>query len=166
MTSCCLFSLAYHHSDMFTRLSPLYLVLVGHVASGPHLLHHQVPQISLGFQIGLKRLLSAANAQLQAGNSQEQEGGRGHLHLLQTRQTNRIKISQKAHPQCFSLEALWSHLYIPVLCHLHVTRSPVCQQEEPSLSHGDLAHAAACLDRGGQLEDALAGLNVLQDRCW
>lgn len=66
----------------------------------------------------------------------------------------------------FFQKAPRSHLYVPVLCHLHVTRSPVCQQEEPSLSHGDLAHAAARLDRGGQLEDALAGLNMLQDRRW
>lgn len=59
-----------------------HLVLVGQVAPGPHLFDHQVPQIGLGLQIGLESLLSAMNSQLQTGDSQEQEGGRRHLHLL------------------------------------------------------------------------------------
>lgn len=57
-------------------------------------------------------------------------------------------------------------LYVSVLCHLHVSRSAVGQQEEPPLSHGDLPHAAARLDGGGELEDALTGLNALQDGPW
>lgn len=57
-------------------------MLVSHVASGPHLFDHQVPELGLGFQIGFERLLPAPNAQLQAGDSQEQEWSRGHLHLL------------------------------------------------------------------------------------
>lgn len=63
-------------------------------------------------------------------------------------------------------ESLRSYLEFPVLCHLYVTRPAVRQQEEASLSHGDLPHAAARLHRGRQLKDALAGLDVLQDRRW
>lgn len=57
-----------------------------------------------------------------------------------------------------------SDLQISVLRHLHISRSAIGQQEEPALSHGDFPHAATRLDWGGQLEDALAGLDVLQDR--
>lgn len=55
-------------------------------------------------------------------------------------------------------------LQISVLRHLHISWSAIGQQEEPALSHGDFPHAATRLDWGRQLEDALAGLDVLQDR--
>lgn len=59
-----------------------------------------------------------------------------------------------------------SDLQVSVLSHLHVSWSAIGQQEETPLSHGDFSHAAARFDRRGQLEDALAGLDVLQDRWW
>lgn len=78
--------------------SQLYLVLVSHVASSPHLFDHQVPELSLCFQIGLERLLPAPNTQLQAGDSQEKEGSWGHLHLLKGNKTRSRSLFQDQHP--------------------------------------------------------------------
>lgn len=61
-----------------------HLVSVSHVAPSPHLFDHQVPEFGFCFQIGLERLLPSTNPQLQAGDPQQQEGSRGHLHLLKS----------------------------------------------------------------------------------
>lgn len=65
--------LNHHIGHTCNTCIQLYLVLVGHVASGPHLFDHQVPELGLCFQIGLKDLLPAPNTQLQTGDSQEQK---------------------------------------------------------------------------------------------
>lgn len=152
-------------------------MLVSHVASGPHLFDHQVPQLGLCFQIGLENLLPALNTQLQTGDSQEQERSRGHFYFLKELKpkiyiNTQQHISHLMHRKMVLLfhvtssQLLTSCLYlqISVLRHLHVSRSPVGQKEEPSLSHGDLSHTTARLDRGGEFKDVLAGLNVFRHR--
>lgn len=50
-----------------------HLVLVGHLSPGPHLLDHEVPEVTLGLEVGLKRLLPQGTLDLQRRDPQEQE---------------------------------------------------------------------------------------------
>lgn len=110
------------------------------------------------FRLGIRR--SKKGAEDTFTSCKEEKGGFS---------LNNDKINlQSPTENVFLLNALrsLSDLQIPVLSHLHVSRSTISQQEEPPLSHGDFSHTTARLDWRGQLENTLAGLDVLQDRGW
>lgn len=57
-------------------------MLISHLAAGPHLSDHQVPELSLCLQVGLKHLSPAGRLDAQGGDAQQEEGRRRYLHLL------------------------------------------------------------------------------------
>lgn len=45
------------------------LVVIGQLLPSPHLLHHQVPEVTLGFQVSLEDILLGHHLNLQSGYS-------------------------------------------------------------------------------------------------
>lgn len=55
-------------------VSCMYLVLVSHLASSPHLSYHKVPELSVCFQVGLKHLGPAAGVDAQGRGANKKKG--------------------------------------------------------------------------------------------
>ena len=60
----------------------LYLVLVGHPASSPHLFHHKVPELSLRLQVCFKHLRPARGADAKGRDTNKKKGCGCNLHFL------------------------------------------------------------------------------------
>lgn len=57
-------------------------MFICHFPPCPHLFDHQVPQVTLRFQISLECLFSSGRLDLQGGNSQKKERSRRYLDFL------------------------------------------------------------------------------------
>lgn len=57
-------------------------MFICHFSASPHLFHHEIPEITLRLEVGLKHLLPQRALDLQRRDPQEKEGSRGDPYFL------------------------------------------------------------------------------------
>lgn len=137
-------------------------MLVGHLSSGPHFFDQKVPEFSLCFQVGLKRLGPAGSADTKEGNTDQQKGSGGYFHSLHRNgrglEANRAPSwieSRRRGPT--------PDLYVSELCDFKEARLSLSDHEQTFLSHGNFTNTAGGLDAGRQLVDALVIVETIYD---
>lgn len=141
----------------------MYLVLVSHLASGPHLFHHKVPEFSLCFQVGLEHLRPAGGVDAKGRGTNKEKGSWGYFHRLH-RDRRGIYWNNSAGLWILQKKGLKTlDLYVSELCDFQEAWLSLGKQEQTFLCHSNFTDATGGLDTRRQLVDTLIIVKMVYD---